>query len=63
MPQVRCILASNESGSIETLYFTMDLESPADDFIRPDCKLSGETTLDEYDLPDAFPLEYTFVKS
>lgn len=62
MSQIRCILSSNESGSIEMVYFTADLESPADDFIRPDCTVSGESVLDEDDLPNCFPMEYNLLR-
>lgn len=60
---VRCILFSNENGSKEGVIFTDDMDAPATDFIPPDCTLSGETELHENDLPTAFPLNYTLMRT
>ena len=54
---VRCILFSNESGSKEGVIFTEDMDKITDEFIPSGCTLSGETELNESDLPDCFPLD------
>lgn len=62
MATVRCILFSNDSGSKEGVYFTEDMEIPAEEFCPPDCTISGTSELSDSDLPSCFPLDRPLMK-
>ena len=54
----RIIHFTNENGSKEGVYFTDDMNTPAEDFIPPFCELGSDTTIDD-DMPNHFPMNYT----
>ncbi len=53
---IRVITQSNDEGSVEFVEFTEDFDSPVEDFLMPDCDLTGDNVI-EADLPDCFPTE------
>lgn len=53
----RCIVASSESGEREEVYFTEDMDSPADDFFFMDEMTIDSDTVLNVDFPSSFPLE------
>ena len=58
---IRCIVASNNSGSREEVYFTDDFETEAEEFFYlDDMTISSDEEID--DLPSMFPLNHTLVR-
>jgi len=63
MEKVRLLYfrSKSDNGNYESVYFTQDFDSPADDFCRPDCFcfLDQEIEMDT----TQWPMEYEMVKS
>jgi len=60
--EIRIIVTSNKSGSIEEVFFTEDLDSDVEDFISSGLDLDSDTIIEDYELPMGFPIETTLRK-
>jgi hypothetical protein len=60
--EIRIIITSNTSGSIEEVFFTEDLDSDVDDFIASGLDLVSDTIIEDHELPMGFPIETTLRK-
>lgn len=65
MANIRIIHYSNESGSREGVYFTIDLDKAADEIIPHGCTLDSdtETSSDDGEFPSSFPFDYHLIKT
>uniref|UniRef100_A0A6M3LS88 Uncharacterized protein n=1 Tax=viral metagenome TaxID=1070528 RepID=A0A6M3LS88_9ZZZZ len=61
MKRIRIVISSNDSGSMETVYFTDDLHSPVGDLIQPGLDLVSDTIINDT-LPTMFPREYVLTR-
>ncbi|HDY90275.1 MAG TPA: hypothetical protein ENH82_19415 [bacterium] len=61
--QIRVIIASNADGSNERVYFTQDLDSPAEEFfyMGDGLEINSDDVIDD-NLPSTFLREYELVR-
>ena len=60
--KIRYIQGSGESGEKETIVFTYDFDSPADDWMAPGLTIDKDEILEHYELPDGFPTDTALVR-
>lgn len=56
MSRIRVLVASFENGNNETVYFTEDMDAPAEDFFAKGMTIDEDQTI-ENNLPSGFPVE------
>lgn len=59
---VRLIISSTENGDQETVFFTEDFNSPAEEFIPPGQTVDFDQSISA-ELPDYFPMDYELKRS
>jgi hypothetical protein len=62
MEKIRVIVASTNSGERESVYFTRDFASPAEDFFPKWLKVDSDSRIDD-NLPGGFPRDYELVRN